>query len=228
MSVFDQSYYDEHQTDRDRLALWYYARVIRARRPRGGRLLDFGSGTGHLLKRLRRFEALAYDPSPYARRRLAENAPGAAVVEDWQTIPEGSLDVVVALHSLEHLPQPEATLDGLARRLAPGGLLLAVVPNPDGWGHRLKGRAWFAYRDPTHCSLLRRDEWLDLVRGCGLCLESVRGDGMWDAPYVSFLPVPVQRLLFGVPAGLQVLSPLARPFLPPAWGECLILQARKP
>jgi hypothetical protein len=58
----------------------------------------------------------------------------------------------------------------------------------------------------------------------------VRGDGMWDAPYlryVSWFPVPVQRILFGAPAALQLVSPLRRPFLPAFLGECLIIAAVK-
>ena len=119
-------------------------------------------------------------------------------------------------------------VESLARRLAPGGLLLFVVPNPSGLGHRIKGRRWFAYRDPTHVSILSRGEWLTIARRCGLTVRWVRGDGMWDAPYVPLLPVGFQRMLFGAPAGVQILLPLRRPFLPDVLGECLIVAAERP
>ena len=135
-----------------------------------------------------------------------------------ESLPPGSLDVVVSLHTLEHLPQPRPTLEQLARRLVPGGVLLFVVPNPGGLGHRLKGRHWFAYRDPTHCSVLSRGEWLTLARRVGLQVLWVRGDGMWDPPYVPWMPLGVQRLLFGAPAGIQMVLPLRRPFLPDGVG----------
>jgi hypothetical protein len=54
------------------------------------------------------------------------------------------------------------------------------------------------------------------------------GDGMWDAPYVPHLPSVVQRAIFGVPAAVQLLWPMSRPFLPPVLGECLIITARRP
>jgi hypothetical protein len=37
----------------------------------------------------------------------------------------------------------------------------------------------------------------------------------------------MQKVAFGAPAGLQVFSPVARPFLPPALGECLVIQAQR-
>ena len=226
--VYDADYYAAQHTAGDRVALWYYARAIRAAHPRRGRLLDFGCGTGHLLRRLSpHFEVMGFDASPYAREQSRAHAPGATILEAWESIPPGSLQVVVALHTLEHLERPEDELAALAERLAPGGVFFAVVPNSEGLGHRLKGDGWFAHRDPTHRSLLPPAAWLRLLTDCRLRVGPVRGDGMWDPPYVRFLPTVLQRVLFGIPAALQILSPGARPWLPPVLGECLILRARR-
>jgi SAM-dependent methyltransferase len=226
-SPFTETYYAQHGLAGDRIALWFYARLLRRLRPKGGRLLDFGCGTGHLLRRLsEHFEAYGYDASAEARSICRLSAPDAVVLEEWESLPAGHFDVVVALHALEHLTQPRRAMEALAQHLAPGGLLLFVVPNPGGIGHRMKGRAWFAYRDATHVSVLSRGEWLTMARRCGLTVRWVRGDGMWDPPYVPLLPVSVQRLLFGAPAGVQILLPV-RPFLPDAFGECLIVAAER-
>ena len=225
---FDEAYYEDAHLDADRTALWWYARVITRCRPQGGRLLDFGCGTGHLLKRLSAtFEAYGYDLSPVARHRCRATAPDAVVLEDWESLPEASFDVIVSLHTLEHLPRPLPVVRGLATKLRPDGIFFFVVPNPGGLGRRLKGPQWFAYRDPTHCSLLSQGEWAMLVRKAGLVVDSVHGDGLWDAPYVGVLPAGVQRVIFGAPAALRVFSPIARPILPPAWGECLIVTAKR-
>jgi SAM-dependent methyltransferase len=222
-SPYTEQYYATHGLAGDRIALWFYARLVRRLRRQGGRLLDFGCGTGHLLRRLSdHFEAYGYDASAEARGICRLTAPDAVVLEEWQSLPANSLDVIVSLHTLEHLAHPRTTVDGLVQRLAPRGIFLFVVPNPGGVGHRLKGPQWFAFRDPTHCSVLSRGEWLTLVRRSGLRVRWVRGDGMWDPPYVRFLPVGLQRVIFGAPAGVQLLAPF-RPFLPSALGECLIV-----
>lgn len=227
-SPYNETYYDRHGLAGDRVALWFYARLVRRLRPRGGRVLDFGCGTGHLLKRLsEHFEAYGYDASAEARGVCRMTAPDAVVLEEWESLPLDHFDAIVSLHTLEHLPQPRPVMDGLVKRLAPGGVLLFVVPNPGGLGHSMKGRKWFAYRDPTHVSVLSRGEWLTIARRLGLTVLWVRGDGMWDAPYVRLLPVGLQRVLFGAPAGLQLALPLRRPFLPDALGECLIIAAQK-
>jgi SAM-dependent methyltransferase len=225
----DQRYYEEHQIDEDRLALWYYARLIRRLRPGGGRLLDFGCGTGHLLRRVSAsFEALGYDASAYARNRARLNAPDATILEEWGSLRARSLDVIVALHTLEHLRRPPAVMAQLAQLLTPGGTFLFVVPNTHSLGRRLKRERWFGHRDPTHYSLLSRGEWVGVAREAGLEVQWVRGDGWWDVPYVRVVPTSVQRVLFRAPAALQLLWPGARPLLPPAAGECLIVAAQRP
>jgi SAM-dependent methyltransferase len=226
---FSDDYYVTFGLDDDRIALWFYARLLRRLRPRGGRLLDFGCGTGHLLRRLTdHFETYGYDASPHARSRCRLTAPDAVVLEECESIAADSLDVIVSLHTLEHMARPLAALQGLAVRLAPNGLFLFVVPNPGGLGRRLKQRRWFAHRDPTHCSILSQGEWMTLARRAGLTVQWIRGDGMWDPPYVRALPTSWQRVLFGAPAALQLASPLRRPFLPPFFGECLIVAVTKP
>lgn len=225
---FNEQYYEHRQLAGDRIALRWYARVLQRLHPSGGRLLDFGCGTGHLLKRLSaHFEAYGYDASPFARTQCRTTAPDAVILEEWESLPAAGLEIIVSLHTLEHLPRPLPVLQGLAEKLVSGGTLFFVVPNPGGLGHQLKGRGWFAYRDATHVSLLTLAEWVMLVRKAGLEVVRVRGDGLWDAPYVPLLPTALQRAFFGAPAALQVFWPFGQLFLPPVLGECLIVTARK-
>ncbi len=227
--TFDEHYYEGQQLNGDRLALWWYARIVRRLTPPGGRVFEFGCGYGYLLRRLsRHFTCTGYDVSPVARQHAAQVAPAARLVEDCATLEPEQFDTVVSLHTLEHVPEPGDILQMLTRTLVPGGRLLFVVPNPDGLGKRLKDKDWFAYRDPTHCSLLSREKWLELVRRAGLTLVGIQGDGMWDSPYIPLLPAIVQRMIFEAPAALQLLSPTARPFLPPYLGECLVVTAERP
>ena len=228
VQAFNEQYYEDRQISEDRIAMWWYARVLQRLRPQGGRLLDFGCGTGHLLKRLSpQFETFGYDAAPFARSRCRTNAPNAVVLEEWDTLSAETFEVIVSLHTLEHLPRPLGVLERFAKLLVHGGVLFFVVPNSGGLGRHLKGAQWSAYSDPTHVSLLSRGEWATLVRKVGLQIVAVRGDGLWDAPYVRFIPTPVQRVLFGAPAALQVYWPFGQPFLPASISENLIVTARK-
>lgn len=225
---FDDAYYRELGLEGDRLALRYYARVARRLFRRNGVVFDFGCGTGHLLKRLSRsFQAFGYDTSGTARAYCREVAPDAIVLEEWDSVPPATFDGIVSLHALEHVARPMAVVGALVERLTAEGRMLIVVPNTGGLGRQLKGQRWFGYRDPTHCSLLSRGEWATILKRNGMRILWIRGDGMWDAPYVRWLPTAVQRPLFGAPAALQVMSPVAKPFLPDVLGECLIIAAEK-
>jgi SAM-dependent methyltransferase len=82
---FNEHDYEQRQLAGDRLALRWYARVLQRLRPNGGRLLDFGCGTGHLLKRLSaHFEAYGYDASPFARTQCRSTAPDAVIAPGRQ------------------------------------------------------------------------------------------------------------------------------------------------
>ena len=210
------------------LPVWWYARVARRLCPIGGKVLDFGCGEGDLLACLvRDFEVLGFDPVPFVRSRCRTNVPDAIVLEEWESLPPASLDLIVSLHALARLPRPLSTVKRLAGKLAPRASLLFVVPNPGGLGHRLKGKRWFAFRDAAPLSLLSRGEWVMLVRQAGLEVISVCGDGLWDVPYVRAIPVALQRAVLGVAAAAQVWAPLGRPILPAVLGECLIFVTRR-
>jgi len=223
---YDADYYRGNEQDGDRIALWFYARVAARLAHRGDTVLDFGSGVGHFTKRLaRRFRTIAFDLSPYARRATTERAPSARVVGDLGDVDDASVDLVCTLHVLEHIPDPAPTLAEFARILRPNGRLLFVVPNPQGWGHRIKRDAWFAYRDDSHCSLFDRDRWVALTEDAGFIVDRVNADGLWDPPYVGRIPRPLQLAVLGLPAALQVAA--GRVFLPRDWGECIVVTARR-
>jgi hypothetical protein len=88
-----------------------------------------------------------------------------------------------------------------------------------------KGKGWIGYRDRTHVSLRSPAEWIAMAGSAGFRLRKIFSDGFWDPPYIRGLPVRLQRLLFGLPGGVQAM--LAMPFLPVRWGESVILIVQK-
>lgn len=223
---YDADYYRGNEQDGDRVALWFYARVAGRLAHRGDTVLDFGCGVGHFTKRLAaRFRTIAFDLSPYARQATAERSPSTRVVGDLGEIADGTVDLVCTLHVLEHIPDPAPTLAEFHRVLRRNGRLLYVVPNPQGWGHRIRGDEWFAYRDDSHCSLFDRDRWVELTERAGFVVDGVNADGLWDPPYVSRVPRLLQLATLGAPAAAQVAA--GRVFLPRDWGECIVVTARR-
>ncbi|MEM8753407.1 MAG: class I SAM-dependent methyltransferase [Pseudomonadota bacterium] len=146
------------------------------------RALDCGAGDGALSLALARVaprgvSADAVDLSPRmlaeARRRFAEAGLDAATqVADVRDLPylDGSFDVVMAAHLLEHLADPTAALAEMARVLRPGGLMILCLTRRAALGVyiHLKWRT----------RLTTEPEALGLMRRAGLAeVEALRPDG---------------------------------------------------
>lgn len=205
------------------------------RRIGGRRMLEIGFGHGFALARLeKRYETYGLDISEYARRQAAHFAPRSKTfIGDLDhdlpaELERGSFDLVLAKYVLEHLQDPAAAMTRVAAMLRPGGMILFAVPNTESMGARVKGERWYAHPkvDPTHCSLLAPDEWLEVVRGAGLELVRETSDGYWDLPYLAWLPTWLQYFIYIWPTALACLT--ARAILPPRFGENVIVIARKP
>jgi len=67
-----------------------------------------------------------------------------------QNYPSSFFDAVVSLHSLEHIPDPIATVAECVRILRPGGKLVIVTPNSASFGHRLFSSCWSPLDPPRH------------------------------------------------------------------------------
>ncbi len=213
---------------------WYAGMAHRSLQRIGGhRVLEIGCGHGFTLARLEaRYETWGVDISDYAVRQAAQFAPRSRclVADVDQGFPPeltpGSFDLVMAKYVFEHLRDPALALQRAAALLRPGGTLFISMPYTESLGAHLKGADWYARKDPTHCSLLSRDTWLELLGAAGLTLARESADGWWDVPYVRGVPAWLQLPVFIPPTALACLS--GRAVLPPKWGENVLLFARKP
>ena len=125
------------------------------RRLRRGRLLDVGAATGGLLRdaRDRGWEVAGVE----AARPLAEFAarnygldvfPGTL---EEARFPDGAFDVVVMVHTIEHLYHPSRVVREVFRVLKPGGYFYSMTPD---YGH-------YAIRLAQVFGYLRDSERLD-------------------------------------------------------------------
>lgn len=92
-------------------------------------VLDFGCGSGAMLRWLTCARRVGIDINPAARLEAA--AGGVEVYARLAEVPPSSIDVVVSNHALEHVLSPYDVLCQLLRVLVPGGRLVICVPFDD-------------------------------------------------------------------------------------------------
>lgn len=234
---FDEKYFSSHTYENISFAKYsmywwsnrFYATLARRYGERGGKLLEIGSGMGHLVGQLEdSFETVGIDVNHWAVKQ------SKTVVDKTQLqiasageLPFNNLsfDVVIIKHIVEHLPDPEKAIAEIGRVTAPGGTLILATPNLDSLLKPWKGESWIGYQDPTHISLKPPSVWLNWTKEAGFSLKRVFADGFWDVPYIPFVPNQIQKLIFGSLGGFQAMTGLV--FLPMRWGESIIVIADK-
>jgi len=211
----------------------YYAALVRRYAPPGDnrKLLELGCGLGHLLGLLQDdFACVGIDIAEYSIEQLRRNAPRAVgrvmSAADLSPFADGEFSAVVALHLVEHLPDPPDTMRQVSRILQPGGLLLLATPNPNYSLRRFKDPRTDAIgKDPTHINVHPPERWRAWVEEHDFRVLRHFGDGLWDVPYLPAIPKAVQFGLFGLPALVQVMTRTT--FTPLSLGVNQILIARK-
>jgi SAM-dependent methyltransferase len=134
---------------------------------RGRRVLDAACGEGYgsaLLSTVAASvlgvdiadAALAHARSRYATHANLRFERGDATALD--ALPAATFDLIVSMETLEHVAAHESMIDGFARLLAPGGLLLLSSPDKRSYSD-VRG-----FRNEHHVRELYRDELLALLR----------------------------------------------------------------
>lgn len=111
-----------------------------SRRPLEGKTaLDVGCGAGLLAEPLARLGAkvTAIDPTPELISVARDHAAGQGLDVDYRVSAvedlEGTFDLITSMEVIEHTADPQQFIDDLAKRLAPGGLLMMSTPNATAW-----------------------------------------------------------------------------------------------
>jgi SAM-dependent methyltransferase len=234
---FDEKYFSTHTYANITFArysmYWWSNRfnAILARRygKRGARLLEVGLGMGHLIGQLEdTFDTYGMDLNHWAVKQSKSVVEKTQLqTASAQELPyrDESFNVVIIKHIVEHLPDPQKAIEEIGRVTEPGGTLILATPNLDSLLKPWKGDKWIGYQDPTHISLKPPAEWLEFIRKAGFRPQKIFSDGFWDVPYIRYVPRQIQKLFFGSPGGFQAITGWI--FLPPRWGESILVIARK-
>ena len=141
---------------------------------RGGAICDLGCWVGFLLSEAARrgWSATGVEPSSFAadfaRRHLGlEVHTGTLATVD---LPQAAFDCVVMGDVIEHLPDPGAALEGVARLLRPGGVLYLALPDAGSAVARRLGARWWSVL-PTHLQYFTRASLARLLRARGFTVE---------------------------------------------------------
>jgi 2-polyprenyl-3-methyl-5-hydroxy-6-metoxy-1,4-benzoquinol methylase len=234
---FDENYFSTHTYANVTFAKYsmywwsnrFYAMLARRYGKRGARLLEVGSGLGHLVGQLEdSFETHGLDVNYWAVKQ-AKTAINKTQLQtaSAQELPftNDSFNVVIIKHIVEHLPDPQKAIREIARVTEKGGTLILSTPNLDSLLKPWKGEKWIGYQDPTHISLKRPAEWVSCIEGAGFTIKRIFADGFWDVPYIPLIPSPIQKLTFGSLGGIQAITGFV--FLPMRWGESVMIIAKK-
>jgi SAM-dependent methyltransferase len=139
------------------------------------RILDVGCGDGALLDRL---AAIGFSNLCGADPFVAsdgETRRGVPLMKRYLSEVVGEFDLIMFNHSLEHVPDPVATLKAAYEKLAVGGICLARLPTTSSEAWTIYGADWIQIDAPRHIVIPSR-------QGMALAADRVglRVDKMFD------------------------------------------------
>lgn len=152
----------------------------------GKSALDVGCGAGLLAEPLARLGATvtAIDAAAELIDAAVAHAAGQGLAIDYRHAAvedmEGTFDLVTSMEVIEHVADPQAFLQGLADRLAPGGLMILSTPNRTALSRLLMvtiaeniGQIPKATHD--HAKFITPDELKAMMKAAGLAIIDCEG-----------------------------------------------------
>ncbi|MEL7563167.1 methyltransferase domain-containing protein [Dehalogenimonas sp. 4OHTPN] len=142
-----------------RAETWHYIEKLL---PSDGIVLDIGCGTGLITHRLAtiRQKAVALDMNLWALNQMNGKPYIVKAQADAEMLPvqDSSVDMVIATEVVEHLENPEATLQEMLRVCRPGGWLVGSVPSTNSiWKMRQHLSMTCAGNEPFHRNFTRNE-----------------------------------------------------------------------
>ena len=161
-----------------------------------GRLLDVGCATGNFIKAARQyFDVKGIDISSFAvEAAIQDGLPAACgTLEELEKTPQ-SYDIITMFDTLEHVPNPQATLQQSHSLLKKDGIVVISTGDASSVLAKLAGKRWRLMTPPEHL-------WFFSRRNLGILLERT-GFSVLDCVY-PWRQVPVSLMWFQIFRGRQ-------------------------
>jgi 2-polyprenyl-3-methyl-5-hydroxy-6-metoxy-1,4-benzoquinol methylase len=149
-------------------------------------ILDFGCGTGEFLHHMKDqgWTVAGMEPNVQARSK-AENLIGITIDSSIDDL-HSTYNVITLWHVLEHIPDPNKTIEKLKSILTNNGSLVIAVPNYAAYDSYHYNQFWAGYDVPRHLWHFNQNAMVQLLRNHGFYVKQVIPMKL-DAYYVSML-----------------------------------------
>jgi SAM-dependent methyltransferase len=155
-------------------------------KPEGASVLEVGCGPGLMLAafRLRGWRVFGIERNEAAAETARQTLGPNTIATSMDGFPaDARFDLIVLFQVLEHIGEPLALLRKCARRLAPGGLLIANVPNFSSWQSRFAGSKWMHLDVPRHLVHYTPETMTQTLKCAGLTLSALSFTSLEHDPY---------------------------------------------
>lgn len=162
-------------------------KLINTYSPGKGKLLDIGCGTGYFLDKAKSngWEVYGMEPDPGARKQTQDKIK-TKVFDTIDQIQNIHFQCITLWHVLEHVEDPNASLQKISQLLDNQGVLIIAVPNHHSLDAQIYQEHWAAYDVPRHLQHYDPKTFKTLIEKNGLKL--IHQQGMpFDAYYISML-----------------------------------------
>jgi 2-polyprenyl-3-methyl-5-hydroxy-6-metoxy-1,4-benzoquinol methylase len=173
------------------------------------RVLDYGSGTGGLLKELEKFSNSSKDIFEGVEySQLARDAASKSFGKNvfYPSMPKRNYKLITMIEVIEHLQQPWSDLKKIELQLEVGGNLFITTPNLGGLNALLNGCKWREQNKPFHLIMFKRKFLRNILYDAGFN----------NVTFVKYFPVSSGSMIkkvqhkilqfFGLHGGLCVIA----------------------
>ena len=142
-----------------------------------GKALDIGCGNGAFLNLLKQhdWQVTGIDLSAKAAATAKKTFDIDVFVGNTEDAPfeNNSFDYIHMSHSIEHLPNPVATMKRVAELLKPTGRVFVETPNIDSFSAKVCGEYWMPLETPRHLYLFSPATLSALMSRVGLEVSGI-------------------------------------------------------